>query len=181
MIEKCEGGSRIDSGGYAENINIIQQNLKKFGVEEKILLYPHELTFKNGQEVLSLINTSNISALILDADGRLDRDFSIFWPILRPGGLIILDDYRSKATYKPMNARHPQGGIKPVQVYRLLNKIAEWGLFKFTYKMGDVVFGYKPPDADFNRFDLDVCQNIIEEIYQERTEYLDKNQSKQGK
>ncbi|MDZ7957340.1 MAG: class I SAM-dependent methyltransferase [Aulosira sp. DedQUE10] len=173
VVEKCQGGTRTDVGGYAENLELIQKHFENFGVREQVRLFPQELTFENGQEAIALINTPNIAALIHDADGRIDRDFYLFWPLLQPGGLIIVDDYANEAKFQPISDRHPQGGAKSMITYRLLNQIIEWGLFKTTYKIGKTIFGIKPSNADFSRFNLETCQRIIKEVQKERSNYLE--------
>lgn len=172
VIEKCEGGSRSEFGRYQENLNLINSNFKEFEVENNVLLYPHELTFENGEDVISLVKTPNIAALIHDADGRIDRDFYLFWPIIKPGGLIIIDDYTNTVKFKPISEQYPQGGVKGLQTYRLLNQFMEWGLFKPLLKMDNTIFGYKPPNSDFSLFDMVVCKNIIKEVHDERLEYI---------
>lgn len=176
VVEKCEGGTRTDIGGYTENLELIQEHFAAFNAREKIVLFPHELTFENGAEVLSLIQTPQIAAFIHDADGRLDRDFYLFWERLQPGGLIVVDDYANEPKYKPISDRHPQGGAKSVITYRLLNQIIEWGLFQPTHKIGKTIFGIKPLNADFRRFDLAICQKIIEAVQQERNQVLEEKQ-----
>lgn len=173
VVEKCEGGTRTDIGGYEDNLKLIQQHFASFKADEKIVLFPHELTFENGAEVLSLIQTPRIAAFIHDADGRIDRDFYLFWRCLQPGGLIVVDDYANEPKYKPISDRHPQGGAKSVITYRLLNQIMEWGLFQPTEQIGKTIFGIKPLVADFDRFDLAKCQSIIEEVHQERNRVLE--------
>ncbi len=172
VVEKCEGGTRSDVGGYEDNLNLIQEHFEKFDANDKITLFPQEVTFDNGNEVISLVETKEISAFIHDADGRLDRDFALFWNLLMPGGLIVVDDYADEPKYKPICERYPQGGTKSVMTYRLLNQIIEWGLFKTSKKIGKTIFGYKPADADFSRFDLEVCNQIIEGVKQERDNFL---------
>lgn len=172
VVEKCQGGTRIDVGGYDENLRLIQQHFEDFGVREQLRMFPHELTFEKGKEVIDLIKTPKISAFIHDADGRVDRDFYLFWPLLEPGGLIIIDDYANKANYQPVSDRHPTGGAKSMITYRLLNQIIDWGLFQTTHKIGKTIFGIKPYNADFNRFDREVCQQIINTVEQERDDFL---------
>jgi predicted O-methyltransferase YrrM len=172
VVEKCEGGTRVDIGGYAENLQMIQKHFEDLGVREQLHLFPHELTFDNGKEVIALIKTPEISAFVHDADGRIDRDFYLFWPLLMPGGLIIVDDYANEAKYKAISDRHPTGGAKSMITHRLLNQIIEWGLFQPTLKIGKTIFGIKPHNADFSRFDLEKCKQIIQEVEQERTDFL---------
>lgn len=170
-VEKCEGGSRA-AQGYATNLDTITHNFQHFGVEKHIRLYPHALTFENASEVFALIETQELAAFIHDADGRLDRDFTLFWPRLVAGGLIMVDDYANRVNYQPLSDRYPQGGVKKVMTYRLLNQIVEWGLFEPHLTIGDTIFGYKPAQADFSRFQSDVCARIITEIEAERVAYL---------
>lgn len=172
VVEKCQGGTRTDIGGYDENLQLIQRHFEDFGVREQLRLFPHELTFEKGDEVIDLIQTPKISAFIHDADGRIDRDFYLFWPLLEPGGLIIVDDYANKESYKPISERHPTGSAKSMITYRLLNQIIEWGLFQTTHKIGKTIFGIKPYNADFNRFDRKVCQQIVETVERERDDCL---------
>jgi predicted O-methyltransferase YrrM len=173
VVEKLQGGSRARYGGYRDNLDIIQSNFRRFGVEERIVLFPHELTFDNGKDVLALVTTSQIAGFIHDADGRLDRDFLLFWPHLQPGGLIVIDDYSNTAHYTPLSDEHPQGGIKSVMTYRLLNQMIAWGLFTPSGgTMGSTIFGRKPHHATFGRFDLETCTRIIDGIKRERCEAL---------
>ncbi|BAY32320.1 hypothetical protein NIES2107_42080 [Nostoc carneum NIES-2107] len=176
VVEKCQGGTRTDVGGYTENLELIQKHFENFGVTEQVRLFPQELTFSNGQEAIALINTPKIAAFIHDADGRIDRDFYLFWPLLQPGGLIIVDDYANEAKFQPISDRHPQGGAKSLITYRLLNQMIEWGLFQTTYKVGKTIFGIKPPHADFSRFNLQTCQKIIAEVNNERSNYLEQRE-----
>lgn len=179
VVEKCEGGSRSELGEYSDNVAFLMENFVHFGVQDHIILYPHELTVENGSEVCALIKTGQIAALIHDADGRLDRDFLLFWPLVAPGGLIIVDDYANRRRYKPISERNPQGGIKFMLTYRLLNQFMEWGLFTPEYKKGTTIFGRKPADADFARFDPKVCTRIIKEIQQEHAQYLEQQVEQQ--
>ena len=176
VIEKCEGGTRTDVGGYSENLQLIQKHFEDFDASAQLHLFPHELTFENGKEVVALIKTPKIAAFIHDADGRVDRDFYLFWSLLAPGGLIIIDDYANEEKYKPISERHPTGGAKSMITYRLLNQIIEWGLFQPTLKIGKTIFGIKPHHADFDRFDLERCNQIIKEVEHERTDFLKKRE-----
>lgn len=164
-IEKCEGGSRSDYGDKETNLTIIQRHFQAFGVSNKVVLYAEYLTFDNVRDVLDLLRTPQIAALIHDADGRLDRDFSFFWPRLIPGGLLVIDDYENRCTFQPRSVRYPDGGIKSILTYRLLNQFMAWDLVrKHCIIRRRTFFGYKPAGADFSRFDSLVCQRIIREV-----------------
>ena len=178
-IEKCDGGSRSNYGGYDENLKIIQDNFRRFGVEERIVLYPHGLSFENGHEMADLIETDEIAAFFHDADGRLDRDFYLFWPRLRPGGLIIVDDYEEKTSnFQAISKLHPTGGAKHLTTFRLLNQMIDWGLFQIDSIKGNTVLGYKPASADFSRFDMRICQKIIRDVQRMRDRALSEKEAK---
>jgi predicted O-methyltransferase YrrM len=167
VVEKMEGGSRTAIGGYNENLEHVLGNFRRYGVEDTIGLYPHELTMKNGHEVVALAG-EKIAAFMHDADGRLDRDFALFWPILMEGGAIVIDDYGNRPNFQPISPAHPQGGTKHVMTYRLLNQIMAWGLFARDWQFRDTVFGHKPSNADFTRFDLQACVRIAEQVERDR-------------
>ena len=43
VVEKCEGGTRNDVGGYEDNLFLIQEHFKKFKADDKITLFPQEV------------------------------------------------------------------------------------------------------------------------------------------
>src|SRR5690606_33132776 len=142
VVEKCEGGSRSALGGYQENLERIRAVFEKFGVSEHVVLFPHELNDESADRVLALLSGERIAALIHDADGRIDRDFRLFWPRLEPDGLIVVDDYENAPEkYKSVSVQHPTGGAKMVITFRLLNQLVSWGLFEKIHQKGTTVFG----------------------------------------
>jgi Methyltransferase domain len=171
-VEKCEGGSRLDYGDRQTNLNLLEMNLVRFGVCDHVALYPHYLTLENSPDVVRLIRTGQISALVHDADGRIDRDFAVFWPLLRPDGLIVIDDYENRPEFQPVSPRRPDGGTKSLVTFRLLNQFMKWGLVTRSCVVGNTFFGYKPQGADFSRFSADVCRRIAGDVDAERDRYL---------
>jgi len=171
-IEKCEGGSRLEHGDAATNLRLLETNLVHFGVRDGVLLYPHAITRDSGSEILKSVRTHEISALIHDADGRIDRDFALFWSILQPGGLIVVDDYENRATFRPVSPRFPDGGTKSVVTFKLLNQFIDWGLVKRNRVIGNTFFGYKPANADFGRFSAERCLDIVRQVESARDAHL---------
>ncbi len=171
VVEKCEGGSRAEFGDRNENLAILHRHLAAFGAHD-VRIFPHELTLDNGAQVLDLVATPRIGALVHDADGHLDRDFALFWPRLEPGAPIVIDDVMERPAFKPVSARHPQGGTKGVLTHRLLTQLTEWGLFEPQARVRDTLFGRKPAHADFGAFDLDRCQEIHREVLAEHAATL---------
>ena len=60
VAEKCQGGSREDVGDYQTNLDVLKGNSEKFGVDASIVIYPKEVTFETGSEVLDLTTQSNL-------------------------------------------------------------------------------------------------------------------------
>lgn len=173
MAEKCEGGSRSKIGDYDTNYSLLTSNLQNFDVTDKVALFPHYLTFENADKFKALIQTEQIGALIHDADGRIDRDFYLFWSMLVDEAPIVIDDCLNKPQFKEKTVRHPDGGTKMLTTYRLTNLFIEWGLFQLDYMIAGTAFGHKPAGADFGKMDLDVCQAVIDQIMHEREVYLE--------
>lgn len=165
VIEKCSGGTRSSYGGYDDNYRILTDNFISFEVDAYITLYPQALTVEKGPEVLSLINTKWISAFASDADGRIDRDFFLFWPRLIHGGMIVIDDYpRHISSETEKEEYYRTGRFKEVLTYELLNLFVSWGLFMPVKRVSNTIFGKKPKGADFEKFDMQICHDIVEDI-----------------
>jgi len=152
VVEKLEGGSRGRYGGFEDNLARFERHLARFGAKDPIRLFPHHLTAENGHEVLAMIETSQIAGLMCDADGRLDRDFALFLPLVHPSGAIIIDDY------------HPSRSWKHAMTYRLLNQFMAWDLFILEDTPNGMAFGRRHPEADVARIDADVCADIIDSV-----------------
>jgi predicted O-methyltransferase YrrM len=172
VVERCEGGSRSEHGGRDENLARIEAHLARFGVGDRTVVWPHELTFENGDEVLALAADRPLAGLVHDADGRIDRDFALFWSHLEPGAFIVVDDYEPEPRFRPVTERHPFGGMKGHITYRLLEAFVEWGLFERVIQVRATVFGRKPVGASFERFDLDACAALVAEVEAAHTDWL---------
>lgn len=152
VVEKLEGGSRRRYGGFEDNLARFERHLREWGAEEKVELFPHWLTRDNSADLLARVRTGTIAGFMLDADGRLDRDFALFLPIVEPEGFIIVDDY------------HPTRSWKHALTYRLLNRFRELDLFLIEERRSGTVFGRVHPMADAARIDPDECAQIIESV-----------------
>lgn len=173
VAEKLEGGSRSDIGGRSANLEIIEDNFRKFDVREYVKLFTREVTWESGAEIVSMVDTGEIGALVLDADGRIDRDFSLFWPMLVPGAAIVIDDYREdRSKFRPISERHPTGGAKLMITFRLTNYLVERGLFRIDNQIGSTLFGRKPETGSITALDRTECERIIADVLRERDEEL---------
>lgn len=152
VIEKLIGGSRHRFGGFEENLHRFNRHLARFQAAERITLYPHHLSLENGPEVIALVSTPRIAGFISDADGRLDRDFSLFLPLVHPDGVIVVDDY------------HPKRSWKHALTWRLLNQLIDWKLFRLDEVRRGTAFGRPHPEADVIRLDPQACAEIIDSV-----------------
>lgn len=164
VVEKCVGGSRERYGGFEDNLQRLKHNLAKFGAQDRVRLFAQELSLENGEEALRLIQTKQIAALLCDADGRIDRDFILFWPRLVPGGAIIIDDYISNYKTEQRCEWLRLGHDKQVLTTELLNYFTEVGLFEKKAVVDNSVFGFKPHNANWTNCDLERCGKIVEEV-----------------
>ena len=152
VVEKLEGGSRDKYGGFQDNLARFNGNLAEFGAAGRVELFPHYLTPENGRQVIDLVRTGQIGGLMCDADGRLDRDFTLFLPLVHPEAAIIIDDF------------HPSRTWKHGMTYRLLNQFIAWELFILEESPHGMAFGRRHPHADVSRIDPEVCADIIDSV-----------------
>lgn len=171
-VEKAQGGSRIEHGGYTENVARLERNLSRWGVRDRVELFTRPLDDANWHNVLDQTGAAQIGGMMHDADGQIDRDFHNGWPLLPAGALIIIDDYSPRLSYRPISDRYPDGGTKTILTYTLLNEFIEWGLFKPFLQIGMTVFGVKPHEASMSSFDQDACDAIKESVMAERARSL---------
>jgi hypothetical protein len=152
VIEKLRGGSRHRFGGFEENLARFNRHLALFGAAGRVALFPHDLTLDNGPEVIAMVETPRIGGFISDADGRIDRDFSLFLPLVHPDGVIVVDDY------------HPTRSWKHVLTWRLLNQMVDWRLFELDEVRHGTAFGRRHAQADIARIDPQACADIIASV-----------------
>lgn len=141
-FEKIVGGSREKFGDFEQNRKIIEDNISKFDLTDTI-----EMIFGDvGAEHVRVAADEPISLLMLDADGRLDRDFGFFFDRLAPSAPIIIDDVschvRAKCLSKTFETHH----LRIDQKHRISDLLV--GLFRHHGLIeGEMVdstfFGYK--------------------------------------
>jgi predicted O-methyltransferase YrrM len=147
-VEKCRGGTRLDYGGYEDNLARLERNLRRFRVRHRVTLVTEELGADAAGRMAPVLGGSRLAGFLHDADGRLDRDFGLFWELVVPGGLIVVDDDADRPEFKPVSARHPDGGTKCLLTFELLNVLRASGHFEEFARVGDTAFGRKPAASD---------------------------------
>jgi predicted O-methyltransferase YrrM len=147
-IEKCRGGTRLDYGGYADNLARLERNLRRFRVRHRVTLVTEELSADAPGRMAPALRERRLAGFLHDADGRLDRDFGLFWDLVVPGGLIVVDDDVDRPEFQPVSARRPDGGTKCLLTFELLNVLRASGHFEEFARVGDTSFGRKPARSD---------------------------------
>jgi hypothetical protein len=89
-FEKLTGGSRERYGDAAANRRAIEANIAHFGLTDRVAMHYGDVR-DTAAEVPA---DAAVTLLMLDADGRLDRDFRLFFDRLPVGADIIIDDMR---------------------------------------------------------------------------------------
>ncbi|QPH52448.1 O-methyltransferase [Pontivivens ytuae] len=95
-IDRIMGGSRDRFGGLEQNETIIRRNIAHFGLEDYV-----EFIVGDAVSAAEKIPADiRFGVMLLDADGRLDRDFKLFYDRLVDGGGVILDDVKAETRAK---------------------------------------------------------------------------------
>jgi predicted O-methyltransferase YrrM len=103
----------------------LRRNLTWFGADERVTTLAG---FGNAPEILeqveALLNGRPIDLLFIDADGEVARDLAVYGPWLRPGALVILDDYGAEGVGKAAAVRE---GVAEMTTAGRLEFIGEYG------------------------------------------------------
>jgi predicted O-methyltransferase YrrM len=91
--------SLVQFGDVNENMRIVRTHYEKFDVDNFITVVAGGC-----KEILSQYPVRNINVLVLDADGRIDRDLALLFDRLSDGCIIIIDDIDNAAHLRRFNA-----------------------------------------------------------------------------
>jgi predicted O-methyltransferase YrrM len=80
-------GSRPRAPTESEKKAIVRRGFESFGVSDRI-----DLIVGTTEEMIAIADPSRVSLLLIDADGRIDRDLAALWDRLRPDCAIVIDD-----------------------------------------------------------------------------------------
>ena len=167
-FEKCEGGSRTEHGDRETNLARLREHLAAQGVADRVEIHARKLSREDGPLVNDILGCRRIAALVHDADGRIDRDFDLFWNRLIDGGLIVVDDYEERYDFREISERYPDGGTKHLITYRLVNYFVSQGAMEIEASIHNTLFAVKPAATKFSRIDLEHCRRIVSEVHAER-------------
>ncbi len=133
-FEKIFGGTREAFGGVTENERIIRENLARFDVEDVVELIIGDVR----DEAHRVPDDQPIGVLFLDADGRIDRDFNLFFERVSLGGQVFIDDVRNEARIGLSGMGAAKARLKVDQKHKISHLLLE--IFKRHGLVGDGEF-----------------------------------------
>lgn len=141
-FEKIFGGSREKYGTVEENARIIHANYEHFGVSDRVQQYLGDVV----AESIKIKDIPAFSMLVLDADGRLDRDFFLFYDRLKPGGIVIIDDCDDRIKVKLKQGKL-RVDLKHKLTHQFINLFESCHYLERIEIVGNTYFGRKPASA----------------------------------
>ena len=140
--------SRSRFGGPVENEKIVRANFEKARVSDSINLH-----VGRSEGFAKVVPKSfSVDMLVLDADGRIDRDLALFGPYLAPGAAVVIDDIDGR-----IGAAFRRGrlaiDLKHVISEKLSARFVEEGYLKLEKRTVDTsFFRVQEPDSwDYER------------------------------
>jgi predicted O-methyltransferase YrrM len=168
-VEKGEGkNSSIEKWGPKEvNIAKLRNNLIYFDCQSIVTVFPNRLK----EVVTQLKNSGPFSLLLIDADGFIDRDFLLFYNLLKPGADIIIDDYINFKDVASKSQSNPLG--KGYATYIFVNYFLDKKLIRKDKIIEGTIFCKKPEEIiEPVKFDEDELIRIRTEILAEAKRIL---------
>ena len=132
------GSSLAKLGPQDFNLARLRENINYFSCHSVVTVIPEKIDAAEKY----LIEAQPFSLLMIDADGKIDRDFLLFYNRLRSGADIIIDDYRAESRPDQGTAANPRG--KGWSTYLFVNYFLRLGLIKKKSLVGDTIFCQKP-------------------------------------
>lgn len=99
-FDKISGGSRDSFGTVERNLEIIRSNLEYFDVAKLVSMNLGDVA----ETAFNFPKDLTIGMLVLDADGRIDRDFRLFYDQVVYEGAIVIDDVCNKSRLKKISS-----------------------------------------------------------------------------
>lgn len=139
-FDPMHGGPRRQISGTDRRLEHIRTNLRHFGVDELVELVPAALP----EGASALPDGQPISVLMLDADGRIDRDLLVLYERLQPGATLIIDDCVDKVRLHKSGGSTYRIDAKMRLVYLLVEWLERQGFLIPEEKVKDTCFAHKP-------------------------------------
>ncbi len=144
-VDKLGGrfSSRSAYGNVETNRAIVQANLASAGLSERVHLFVGDPDDFAAQPICP----PQMDFLMLDADGRIDRDLLNFYPRLAPGSPVIVDDADNAIWLSRNHEGTPFIDNKHRTTELLLNAFCEAGFLVIEKRIGNTAFCRKTDKA----------------------------------
>lgn len=139
-FDPMQGGPRRQINGTHQRLEHIRDNLRHFGVEDLVDLVPAAMP----EGAAALPSDTPISVLMLDADGRIDRDLLVLYQRLLPGATLIIDDCVDKVRLRKAGMSTYRVDAKMRLVYLLVEWLERQGFLIPEGQVKDTRFAHKP-------------------------------------
>jgi predicted O-methyltransferase YrrM len=161
VISFDRGRQRSGRGDPHAYLEGVKRNLRHFGVEEYVELVVGEVN-KTADVVPQ---SAEISMLMLDADGAIDRDLGLFFSRVAPGGAVIIDDSADLVRVHRVGFSTTKIDAKMRLTYLLLSYFKDNHFLSEGMQIKDTYFGQKLrdfPDGELNRDDiLEIYRQLV--------------------
>lgn len=138
-FDPMTGGPRRNLTGVDLRIERTRANLHSFGVDHLVDLVPTSLPDGIGR----LPADEPVSVLLLDADGRIDRDLLAIFHRIAPGGVIIIDDDADRVRLNRVGLASYKVDSKMRLTHLLTADLKRQGAITPTSKIKDTLFTRK--------------------------------------
>lgn len=156
--------SRSAYGDVSTNLEIVNRNLNKAGISDNV-------SFFNGTSTEFYVlgkTPETLTLVMLDADGRIDRDFLFFYQKMPSGSMLVIDDVDDAIAFH----KNPVGEVYIDQKFRitflLLKKYEEMGLIHIRKKIVGTVFaettGIKIDREKFLEVSLECYRELVSSV-----------------
>lgn len=135
-LQRGEPSSRSKFGSPEENRRIVESNFARAGLGETITLF----VGTSLQFAASRSEPARIDAILIDADGRFDRDLILFRDRIAEGALVVLDDVAGPPKISPAENDTRWIDLKHTISARLLDAYVAEGLLVEDRRVGITAF-----------------------------------------
>lgn len=132
--------ARRHINGTPPRLEHVHRNLRHFGVEELVELVPASVP----DATAGLPDGVPISVLMLDADGRIDRDLFVLYERLQPGATLIIDGCVDKMRTHRAGGSTSRTDARMRLAYLLVEWLERKDLLIPEGQVNDTHFAHKP-------------------------------------
>lgn len=183
-VERYDGPSRKRFGSALQLFQRVKKNLARYAVSDHVVQLRRRLSQategkrRRLEDEDFILNNSKglLSAVAIDCDGHLYRDFDIYLKHMRPGGLFIIDDYGPWYRVRYINEEaKPLILQKAIFTWVQVNHMINLGAFKILDRRQDTVFCQLMPDFNIDKYDDNELQFKVDQLRNELKQIVKDN------